>query len=865
MSLAGGDTPAPQTAPGVARRDAAAAGLPDEGLAQAVAPRVGPAFVVAAASAPAVGPAMAGGWLAAVLLLIAGQQGWLGFGRGRRGGAIYGWLRTALYALIASDMVLFYTGAAQTFGVTMFGVLIFQILVRDYAQPRRLWISLAPVLTCVALVQLAAAALRLYQGRPLDLITLFATPLIVTGALRSLYGDLTGNRRRLREAAAAAAASARRAEEAHRFALLAEELAGVGHWRRDLVTGGGAWSPAVFRVYGLDPAAGEPDFDSMMALYIPEDRDLVAANNAALIEHGVSSAFEASIRRPDGEVRRIYANASAERDADGRVTAIFGSVLDVTEARQREAALSESERRYRLLADRATDVIIRYDNAGVIEYASPAVRQFGYVPADLVGRSMADFIHPEDLSAIVEVRGAALREENVTALQQHEFRARCADGTWVWFQGSPAPLRDEETGDVVGVVTALRDTTARRAMEAELRRKGEQAEAAAVAKAEFLANMSHEIRTPLTGIIGFSDLLGQMQGLPGPARDYVERITTSGRTLLAVVNDILDFSKLEAGQVELDPQPFDTAAFLGDSLALVSTQAQAKGLELALHLDDAVPARLTADSGRLRQVMLNLLTNAIKFTDAGDVRVSAGYDPVLSRLSVAVSDTGVGIPADRLEGLFQRFYQVDGSVSRRHGGTGLGLSICKTLVGLMGGDMAVSSVEGQGSTFSFWIDAPPASAAAPTPARGAANDAPAAAASARILVVDDLEANRHLLRALLTAAGHRVDEASGGAEAVRRVEDLPPYDLIFMDLQMPGMDGFAAARAIRALGSDAAATPIVALSANVLAEHVTASAEAGMNDHIGKPIVPAELLGAVARWATAGDDERMASTDRRAG
>jgi len=855
----------PEDGPGAEPASAAAQpSSPRRALDPAVLlPRTGFALLIAAACAPAVGLPLAAGWLAVVCALIAADEGWLPIRPGARGSSVYTWLRTALYALAAADLTLFYTGAAQTFGVTLFGVMIFQILVRDYAAPRRLWVNLAPVLITVLLVQLAAAAYRLYQGRPLDLITLFASPLVVGAAVRTLYNDLRTSRRRLREAAAAAAAAARQAEDAHRFALLAEELAGVGHWRRDLVTGAGMWSPAVFRIYGLDPAVGEPDFDALMDCYEPGDRELVAANNAALIAHGTSSAFEASIRRPDGEVRRIYANAAAERGADGAVTGIFGTVMDVTEARAREHALRESERRYRLLADRATDIIIRYDVNSTIEYASPSVRQFGYAPADLMGRSMAEFIHPEDAKAIAMVRRAVIDGDDPSSLQHHEFRARCADGSWLWFQGSPAPLMDEDTGAIVGVVTTLRDITARRAMMEELRRKTEQAEAAAVAKAEFLANMSHEIRTPLTGIIGFSDLLGQMQGLPGPARDYVERITTGGRTLLAVVNDILDFSKLEAGQVELDPQPFDARGFLEDSLALVSAQADAKGLTLGLALDDSLPPRVLADSGRLRQVMLNLLTNAIKFTDAGAVSVVAGYDTAEGRLSVSVADTGVGIPTDRLEGLFQRFYQVDGSVSRRHGGTGLGLSICKTLVGLMGGDLAVSSAEGQGSTFRFWIAAPPAEAAAEAPA-GAANDAPHGTLSARLLVVDDLEANRHLLHALLTAAGHQVEVVPGGMEALERIRAATaPYDLIFMDLQMPGMDGFAAARAIRALAGPAAATPIVALSANVLNEHVAASAEAGMNGHIGKPIVPAELLGAVARWARQ-PDERQAMA-RRAG
>jgi CheY-like chemotaxis protein len=245
-------------------------------------------------------------------------------------------------------------------------------------------------------------------------------------------------------------------------------------------------------------------------------------------------------------------------------------------------------------------------------------------------------------------------------------------------------------------------------------------------------------------------------------------------------------------------------------------------------------------------VVLNLLTNAIKFTDAGTVRLRVGHDVLTNRLRVAVSDTGSGIPEDRLDRLFQRFSQVDGSVSRRHGGTGLGLSICKALVELMGGEIGVRSEEHAGSTFSFWVAALPAGADRPDLMELQALEA-ADAERARILVVDDLEANRELIRAVLEAAGHAVEVAAGGAEAVEAVIQ-GEFNLIFMDLQMPGMDGFAAARAIRGLGAAGRLTPIVALSANVLTEHVHASAAAGMNDHIGKPIVARELLGAVARW-----------------
>ena len=399
-------------------------------------------------------------------------------------------------------------------------------------------------------------------------------------------------------------------------------------------------------------------------------------------------------------------------------------------------------------------------------------------------------------------------------------------------------------------MNAFRDVTARKALEEELERKRAEAEAAVVAKTEFLANMSHEIRTPLTAIIGFAGVLDKAQDLPEQAQFCASRIVTAGQALLTVVNDILDFSKIEAGQVELDPHPFDPSAFVEETVQLVQAQAAAKDLAVYARTVGDLPAAVSADSSRLRQILLNLLTNAIKFTASGEVVVEASFDAGDGVLCLAVRDTGAGIAADHLDRLFQRFSQADGSITRRYGGTGLGLAICKNLAELMGGAIAVESVEGHGSTFRFSVAAPPVE---PSARRvEVLSAAPAKdAAPARILVVDDVTANREVVRALLGVFGHELVEASGGAAAVEKAMDQA-FDLILMDLQMPGMDGLSATRAIRAVSGPNRATPIVALSADVLDLHREACREAGMNDHIGKPINPTELLTKVALWSSVG-------------
>jgi PAS domain S-box-containing protein len=604
---------------------------------------------------------------------------------------------------------------------------------------------------------------------------------------------------------------------------------------------------AACRVLGLEPE--EQVGQSIAQFMAPEEREHLPA----ILSHLFSGADL------DPTQRRIYklrdrsgrevsfeSNPRRVRDQAGQVTEVVTVMRDVTQNLAIEAALAESEARYRMLADQATDIIVRYDTQGVIDYASPSVRQLGYAPEDLVGRSAATFDHPDDRARATAYRTASI--EGRDGLDQEDTQVRRADGEWVWLQGKPSPMRDE-AGNIIGVMTILRDVTARRAMEDELRRKQAEAEAATVAKAEFLANMSHEIRTPLTGIVGFAGLLDKLEGLPETARTYASRINSGSQMLLSVVNDVLDFSKMEAGQLQMDPQPFDPGAFVEETLELVRVQAKNKGLELHADLGGALPPAVRADSARVRQVLLNLLGNAIKFTSEGGVRVEVSHLPDQGgALRFAVTDTGVGISAENLDCLFQRFSQADGSIARRYGGTGLGLAICKGLAEMMGGEIGVESQEGRGSTFWFTVAAPEAVLQAPA-AVGETRDW--TLASVRILVVDDVSVNRELVSALLGPFSPQLTEAASGGEAIEAALGTT-FDLILMDLQMPGMDGLEATRAIRATCELNRDTPILALSANVLPVHLEACREAGMDDHIAKPIRPDELLGKIAQWAAAG-------------
>ena len=634
--------------------------------------------------------------------------------------------------------------------------------------------------------------------------------------------------------------------EINRMSVMAENLAGVGYWRFVPATQSRAWSPSTFAIFGLDPADGPPP-QGGIGMFDPKDQELLRSAVAGQ-GTGHPADYEYPITRVDGGRRYVRMAGSLERDADGGVSHLYGVMIDVTNAKLREQAIAQSEARYRLLADSVSDVIVRYDAHGVIEFISPSVRAFGYQADDIVGRLITEFeaagLGSEALEELAQHRAGLLFPDG----RLSETQMQRGDGTTVWMESVETGLYDA-AGVFIGVVAVLRDVTERRAMTEELQRKQIEAEAASVAKGEFLANMSHEIRTPLNAVIGFAQALEGLGELSDRARTYVSRIVTSGHGLLQIVNDVLDFSRLEAGKVALDPQPLELAPFLDDTLAMVLPEAGRKGLTVDLQPREDLPRAVLADAGRLRQVLLNLLGNAVKFVDQGRVTLRCSPDTA-GRLRFEVTDTGVGIAPEDVDRLFRRFSQVDGSNTRQHGGSGLGLAISKALVEAMGGEIGVESLVGQGSTFWFTIEAPGIDEKA-DPAAGIGAAASGEAPHLRpleVLAVDDLAMNRELMSILLEPFDVKITQASNGLEAVEAA-DRTAFDVILMDLQMPVMDGLAATREIRASSRLNRATPVLAVTANVLPPHIEACLAAGMNDHISKPILPEDFLDKIARWA----------------
>ena len=589
-------------------------------------------------------------------------------------------------------------------------------------------------------------------------------------------------------------------------------------------------------------------------IIVPEDllkaRQAFAANfNGQGTDAGVDREFR--IRHGDGTVGWVHANPTVIRDGDGAPVEVVSFFRDITDRKEAELALAGSEARYRLLAHNVTDVIACFNPKGRMTYLSPSFKRvMGYAPEEMIGKRPGVFMHPDDVGPAGERLRAQIAAGPGAPPSRYEFRAVRKDGETIWLESHPTIIFDPDSGEFLEIQDLVREITGRKLMEQELAQARDAALAATAVKSEFLANMSHEIRTPLTAILGFAGLLDRRTDLPAEAKVQVLRVAGAGRALLSIVNDVLDFSKLEAGQITIAPRPISVLETAEEALGMFAPQAEAKSLALKFEVEGELPAGLMIDPDRFRQILLNLIGNAVKFTDHGSIRLLLRYASADQALHVRVIDTGSGLDDVQLQGLFKRFSQVDASPARKHGGTGLGLAICKGLAEAMGGGIGASSAPGVGTEFFFHISAPQSEAPE-------ADDEPQAEAvsleGVSVLLADDNETIRELARLILEQFGVQVTEAVDGVMAVEQAK-LRRFDAMLLDFRMPGLDGPGALQKIRVSGSMNSSTPAFAFTADAV--ELLDGRQHGFDGVIAKPIVPIELLNTILQAI------QIAETDR---
>jgi PAS domain S-box-containing protein len=642
-----------------------------------------------------------------------------------------------------------------------------------------------------------------------------------------------------------------------------------GIWDWDTRTDEVYYSPRFKELLGYSPREISNRFEEFESRLHPEDLKPTLDAIKAHLEHDVPYDVEYRIKCKDGSYRWFRARGRALRGPAAKAYRMAGSISDVTDQKEAVRALAESEERFKLAVLGTNDGIWDWNvRSGAVYFSPRWKKMIGYEDHELPDHFAAfkEHLHPEDHDKVMQqVKDYLERRLDHYSV---EFRLRHKDGSYRWILARGIALWDE-SGTAYRMSGSHTDITEQKESIAALARSEEQlleakrsAEMANLAKSEFLANMSHEIRTPMNGILGLTELLLNMQLSP-EQRSYESLVRQSAESLLTILNDILDFSKIEAGKLELDEHEFGLRDALGDTLQSLGVRAAEKDIEIACHIDPKVPDLLIGDLSRLRQIMINLVGNAIKFTQKGEVVFHVqleSADKQNAVLHFSVRDTGIGIAPEKHEQVFEAFVQAESSTTRRYGGTGLGLTICRQLVNLMGGSIWVESKPAEGSTFhftaKFGLGAKP---------KKSALRIPRAVRGLQVLVVDDNSTNRMILEEMLRQWHMEPVLAASGKEGLAILDGWKenPFKLILLDVMMPEMDGPEFARRVRLQYGEAGPKIIILSSAGHLMQ-LTDTAQSGVVRVLTKPVKQSDLLAAIQKtFRFPGFHSTLEEEDRR--
>lgn len=603
-------------------------------------------------------------------------------------------------------------------------------------------------------------------------------------------------------------------------------MARIGSWEWSLADDRVIWLGDVFRMLRFDDSSNMVTSKEILSKFSPRERERLLKSLSEALESG-DFDFEFRHAIPQTETEYLHLRGTVTYDSSGTPIRMSGTVQDITDRKRVERKLQETVERYNSLKKYNHDAVFSLDLRGhVINANAMAEKLTGYDITKMMGQRFSMFIGESKLRDILS---AAKSNFSTPAIDRSINSIRQKDGQEAEVLATVAPIII--SGENVGFYIIAKDIREQK----QLLIAKEAAERTNRAKSEFLAMMSHEIRTPMNGIIGMTDLMIEMNGLTETQKEYLEIIRKSGDTLLAIINDILDFAKIESGKSELHESAFDLRLAVAETLDILKIRAGEKGLSLSFNADPALPGLVIGDPDRLKQILMNLIGNSVKFTYSGGIVVEVSCLSQAAqrlRLSFAVKDTGIGIPEEKVALLFEPFSQLDQFMTRRFEGTGLGLAITKKLVEMMEGKIWVEQHQGPGVTFKFEVTL---GAVYPQVDAESGMEQHQGARKLHVLIAEDNEVNQIVLQKMLEQQGHTTKTVTNGYEVIQAVA-YEAFDVIFMDVHMPEMNGLDAARVLKETLAPGACPVIIAVTANALNEDRDLCLQAGMDDYICKPL-----------------------------